>query len=151
MLTRKQIIPLLIEASPSLLAVREEHVRYYEEEEILCNALGEFATHLFHQFQQNQTADFPAIGKVIERCLAEGDDDVDTVISFGLPEDIQNVWGNNDVDPELFVQYLLPKGLKRWQDVNAFWEGRSPNLPDIVRDMLQEYPGPSTLPSESEP
>jgi hypothetical protein len=45
--------------------------------------------------------------------------------TIGLLEGIQNVWSNNDVDPELFVVHLLPESAKWWLNLNDFWSGKA--------------------------
>ena len=60
---------------------------------------------------------------MIEHLHTNGDAEVRTAATIGLLEDIQNVWGNNDVDPEQFIIYLLPESRKWWDELNAFWHG----------------------------
>jgi hypothetical protein len=123
-ISRDQMIPLLLEACPSFLHVLEEHRQYYGEE-IPYVVLGDFARHLLQLHQQHQTEDFPAIAQVIERLHVEGDQYVREAATVGLLEGIQNVWGNEGAAPELFVRYLLPESAKWWQSLNDFWSGKS--------------------------
>ncbi len=118
------MIPLLIEACPSFQPVLDEHRKYYEEE-ITYTELGEFARHLLHLHHQHQTEVFPAVAQAIERLHVEGDHYVREAATIGLLEGIQNVWGNNDTDPELFVPYLLPESVRWWRSLNDFWSGKS--------------------------
>jgi hypothetical protein len=124
MIARQQMIPLLLEACPSFQASLDEHRQYYEEE-ILYVALGDFARHLLDLHRQQHKQSFPAIARVIERFHLEGEHFVREAATIGLLEGIQNVWGNNDVDPELFVPYLLPESVKWWRSLNDFWNGKS--------------------------
>ncbi len=113
MITKKQVIPLLAEACPSFQCV----------EDLLYVALGDFARHLLDLHQCHHTASFPAIAQVIERFYIEGDFYVRETATIGLLEGIQNVWSNNNVDPELFVTHLLPESRRWWDELNAFWCG----------------------------
>jgi hypothetical protein len=124
MISRDQMIPLLLEGCPSFLPVLEEHRRYFGEE-ILYVVLGDFARHLLQLYRQRQTEDFPAIARVIERLHLEGDHDVREAATVGLLEGIQNVWGNEGADPELFARSLLPESAKWWQSLNDFWSDKS--------------------------
>lgn len=118
------MIPLLIEACPSFQPVLDEHRQYYGEE-IPYLVLGDFVRHLLRLHQQHETAGFPAVAQVIERLHIEGEHYVREAATIGLLEGIQNVWGNEGTDPELFVQHLLPVSAKWWQSLNDFWAGKS--------------------------
>lgn len=113
MIVKSQIIPMLVEACPS----------FHSEEELPYVALGDFARHLLSLHQSHQTDAFPSVARVIEQLHIEGDQYVREAATIGLLEGIQNVWGNNEVDPELFTRYLLPESRKWWDELNAFWCG----------------------------
>jgi hypothetical protein len=110
-------MPLLMEASPSYRLPTEER-------ELLSLMLGDFARHLLQLQQRQQTDVFPAAARVIERLHFEGDQYVREAATIGLLEGIQNVWGNQNTDPELFAQHLLPESAKWWQSLNDFWSGK---------------------------
>ena len=113
MITRAEIVPMLIEACPTFLS----------EDELPYVSLGDFARHLLELHRRHETETFPAVAWVIERFLIEGDDYVREAATIGLLEGIQNVWGNNDVDPEEFTPHLLPESRRWWIELNAFWRG----------------------------
>jgi hypothetical protein len=118
------MIPLLLEACPSFQPVLDER-RQHDDEEIPYVVLGDFARHLHRLYQSNQTDVFPAVAQVIERFHVEGDHDVREAATIGLLEGIQNVWANENTDPELFVPYLLPVSAQWWWSLNDFWAGKS--------------------------
>ncbi len=122
MITQAMIVPLLLEGAPSFHAAVEEHQAFYGGE-ITYPVLGDFARHLLELYRQNHTAEFPKIAAVIERLHTEGDEYVKEAATIGVLEGIQNVWGNQNVDPELFTRYLLPESRKWWDELNAFWRG----------------------------
>jgi hypothetical protein len=115
---------MLLEACPSFRTAWEGHLRD-NGEEILYVALGDFARHLLDLFSAGKTEAFPSVGQVIERLHVEGDAYVREAATIGLLEGIQNVWGNNNIDPELFVPYLLPESIRWWKSLNKFWAGES--------------------------
>lgn len=123
MITKDQMIPLLLEACPSFQADVEAHRNDYGEE-ILYVVLGDFAHHLLSLFRQHQIDKLPAVGRVIERLYVEGDSYVREAATIGLLEGIQNVWSNQGGEPEVFVSYLLPVSAKWWQSLNDFWDGK---------------------------
>jgi hypothetical protein len=68
------------------------------------------------------------VARVIERLHVEGDPYVREAATIGLLEGIQNVWGNNGVDPELFFPFLLPESVRWWKSLNKFWNGESKHV-----------------------
>ena len=110
-------MPLLMEASSSYRLP-------IEDRELLYVMLADFARHLLQLQQQQQTDVFPAVARVIERLHLEGDDYVREATTIGLLEGIQNVWGNQNTDPNLFAQHLLPESSKWWQSLKDFWSGK---------------------------
>jgi hypothetical protein len=123
-ITRDQIIPLLLAACPSFRPVWEEHLADCDEE-ITYAVLGDFARHLRHLHHQNQSGVFPAVAQVVERLHVEGDHYVREAATIGLLEAIQNVWGHEGTDPEMFARHLLPVSTKWWQSLIDFWSGKS--------------------------
>jgi hypothetical protein len=118
MITREQVIPMLIEVCPSFRATSAD-------ESLLYVSLGDFARHLLLLHRQGRTEEFPAVAKVIERLQVEGDSFVREAVAIGLLEGIQNVWSNAGTDPELFIRHLLPVSTKWWRSLNDFWAGKS--------------------------
>jgi|ERR1022692_643471 hypothetical protein len=112
-ITKTKVIPMLAEACPS----------FQSAEDLLYVALGDFAQHLLELHQRHETVAFPAVARVIEQLHVEGDRYVREAATIGLLEGIQNVWGNNDVDPEIFTTHLLPESRRWWDELNAFWRG----------------------------
>lgn len=126
MITKEQVIPLLLNACPSFLKKWEEHRAIYEDEELLYVDLGEFAHHLVELLKVNRIEEFPAVFEIIERMHLEGDHYVQEAATIGMLEGIQNVAGNSGVEPEEFVEYLKPESAKWWQQLNDFWEAKIP-------------------------
>jgi hypothetical protein len=118
---------MLLEACPSFRPAWEEHLRD-SREEILYVALGDFARHLLELFRAGKTEAFPSVAQVIERLHVEGDPYVREAATIGLLEGIQNVWGNNNVDPEVFFPFLLPESARWWNSLNKFWSGESKHV-----------------------
>jgi hypothetical protein len=99
-----------------------------DDRDLLYVLLGDFARHLLELQQKNRTEEFPAIASAIERFHTEGDSFVREAATIGLLEGVQNVWGNNDTDPNLFGRHLLPASAKAWQNLNDFWNGKRKSL-----------------------
>ena len=122
MITKQQVVPMLLEACPSFRTVWEEDL-HENGEEILYVALGDFSGHLLELFQAGETKALHGVAQVIEKLHVEGDSYVREAVTIGLLEGIQNVWGNNGIDPELFLPFLLPESARWWKSLNKLWRG----------------------------
>lgn len=118
MISKDQVVPLLIEACPSYRLPAGDG-------ESLYVMLGDYAHHLLKLHRQNETEVFPAVAKVIERLHVEGDHYVREAATIGLLENLQNVWRNEGTNPDLFAGFLLPESAKWWRSLNDFWGGKN--------------------------
>jgi hypothetical protein len=120
MITKEQMLPMLVESCPSFADKWHEHQQEYSDEEnyLPYIALGEFARHLISLDRQNQTAEFGNVFETVERLHLEGEQYVREAVTIGLLEALQN---NLKDDAEKFVKYLKPKSLKWWNELNKFW------------------------------
>jgi hypothetical protein len=128
MITKEQVMPLLLVACPSFSKRWEEHRLFYEagDEQLLYIDLGEFASHLVELHKAGRVEEFPAAFQIIERLHLEGDHYVKEAATIGLLEGIQNVAGNTGGQPEEFVPYLGSESIKWWRQLNDFWNGKIP-------------------------
>ena len=96
------------------------------DKELLYVVMGDLARHLLSLFRRGVTDEFEPICEVIEHFHTDGDVFVRELATIGLLEGIQNNWANNDQDPEVFVEFLLPESRKWWGELNDFWAGKIP-------------------------
>ena len=124
MITREQVMPMLLCACPSFDEPWREYVGdpTYDEA-LLYIHLGEFAHHLVRLQKAGDTSEFDPVFRVIEALHTDGDSYVREAATIGLLEGIQNVAGNRDLDPDSFVSFLRPESAKWWDKLNAFWNG----------------------------
>lgn len=120
MITRDRIMPILLEACPSFRPTWETELDD-EDKKLIYICLGTLAHHLAKLHREQHREEFPAVAKAIESLCVEGDHFTQEAAVIGLLEGIQNVWGNQDLDPEEFQRFLLPAGAKGWADLNRFW------------------------------
>jgi hypothetical protein len=123
MITRQQMLPILVDACPSFAQKWEDHkVDYYDEVDFLPYiALGEFAAHMIDLQVDSYTTEFENIFEVIERLYTEGEHYVKEAATVGLLEGIQNIAANRGLDPDIFFKYLKPVSAKWWKSLNKFW------------------------------
>lgn len=125
MITKAQVMPLLVEACPSFSETWKEHRDYWGEEELLYIDLGEFAQHLVNLYVSGRSEEFAPVFNVVERLHNKGDSFVREAATIGLLEGIQNIAGNSGIDPENFVRHLGPQSKEWWKRLNNFWSGKT--------------------------
>jgi len=124
MIEQFEAMPLLVGACPSFAERWHEHLSSYGNETLYA-ASGAFAHHLLSLQQASDVSSFPAVAATIERLCNEGSPWVKQFVAIGLLEDIQNVWSNNSINPELFGHFLGPESRRWWQGLNNFWSGNA--------------------------
>lgn len=122
LIEKEHIAPLLLKACPSFKVVYEAS----DDKELDYIIAGEFARHLLTLYKEQKTSEFSLVAKLIEDFHVKGDAYVREYATIGILEDIQNVWVNNNVDPEKFACFLFPKSKAYWQSLNDFWDGKVP-------------------------
>ena len=108
MITKDQVAPMILKACPSFQDTWDKSI----DKELLNVVMGDLARHLLSLFQRGVTDEFEPICEVIEHFHTNGDVFVRELATIGLLEGIQNNWANNDQDPEVFVEFLLPESRK---------------------------------------
>ena len=134
MITKEQVMPLLLNSCPSFSEKWREHRAFYDEE-LLYADLGEFASHLVELQMTHRIEEFPAVFQVVERLHLEDDHYVKEAATIGLLEGIQNVAGNTGVEPEEFLQYLQPESVKWWRQLNDFWNAKIPYVGATIDEV----------------
>ena len=94
MITRKQIIPLLLEACPSFGSVWGP-IQRPGEDEVIHVAFGAFAGHLRHLYESGQKSEFRAFDELVKRFQQEGDAEV-RQLGVELVESVQFRLCNED-------------------------------------------------------
>lgn len=112
MIEKVEVIPLLLQACPGFSEAWAKHLQEHGDD-LSYVAAGAFAAHLLAVFRSSDHSSLPAIGEAIEQLYVDGSPWVKEFATIGLLEGIQNVWANNNVDPERFVPYLGPES-RRW-------------------------------------
>jgi hypothetical protein len=123
-ITKTEMMPLMLEACPSFEGQWREFVEYWrdEPEPPLYLALGELARHLIGMLARDDVSSFPQVFAVVERWHREGDTYVAEAATVGLLEDLQNTNLHEGTDPEQFRRWLLPESSKWWAKLYGFWE-----------------------------
>jgi hypothetical protein len=133
---KTQVLEMLVQACPTFAVARDEHVAEYGND-VLYVAAGEFAHHLLNLQLDGATSCFAQIGAAIERMHIEGTPEVKELATNGLIEGIQNVWGNCNANPELFLEYMGPESCSWWYGLSNFWSGKAPVVRSGTKPLIR--------------
>ncbi|MDQ2088211.1 hypothetical protein RBH29_17445 [Herbivorax sp. ANBcel31] len=128
MISKKQIIELIIDACPSYKSRWEEYCSnsYNDGEEMLLYVdVSDFVQHIINLYKKNDLKEFDKVFDLIELLHINGDEYVKELATIGILESMQNLCLNSDLNPEIFVQYLKAESKKWWDSLNDFWSGKS--------------------------
>lgn len=125
MIDAKDMIPLLVEASPGFAEEWAEFLAEWADEPSLPYyiALGDFARHMCGLMAAGDEKALKRIFVVIERLHIEGSAYVKEAAMVGLLEDLQNTNIHlPSTSPEKIERFLHPDSARWWEKVRAFWE-----------------------------
>ena len=111
------------EVDDALLNVFPQFVIDELDEGLPYCVAGSFAFYLLEAYKNNDNRLLVLAGEFIEKLYSYKDDQIDNLATVGYLEAIQNVWGNNSIDPEIMFNYLGEKSRKWWIELNRFWSG----------------------------
>jgi hypothetical protein len=117
-----QVMPLLLGACPSAQATLDAHDAYWREDKPgVYLDVAAFIHHLIDLVARKQTDEFPAVFAVVERLIASGDDETQTIAVVGLLETLQNNTLNWGWDLDIFLPWLGPRTRVAWVDLIRDW------------------------------
>lgn len=121
MIDAENMIPLLVEASPSFAGTWTEFLVKWNGEPSLPYylVLGDFARHMCGLMAAGDEQTLKRVFAAIERLHIEGSPYVKEATTIGLLEDLQN---SNMHLPKKFEYYLHPESARWWGKVREFWE-----------------------------
>ena len=93
-------------------------------------ATGDFARYLLDLYHAGQTDELLKGLNFIEALHHSKHKAVRELATVGFLEDIQNLWQQGGVSPEVVFDYLGEKSQKAWQELNRFWNGEIGVIPD---------------------
>src|SRR5262245_52135127 len=134
MITKANIVPLLLEACPTAQRRWEEHLAYWKGEEAGdFNDVSIFAYHIVDCCAKHLTAECASLFATVERILEEGDEEARGIVAIGLLEDIQTISTHHSFGPEIFVQWLGPRSREAWDQIEALWRAGGGTLAGVIR------------------
>lgn len=127
MIASDEAFDLLVGACPSYFAAEDldRYVASLEEHETpdLFVRTSAFAHHLVGLIEADRTAEVRAVAEVLERLLAEGDEDTVELAEIGLIESLQNIVSHRDVGVagDQVLALLGPSAAAVWLDHDKLW------------------------------
>lgn len=125
MLGKDDMMPVLLDACPSFAPAWQEFLAEWQGEDDLplYPALGDLGRHLVGLLERGETAELPAVFRVVERWHLEGDEYVRTAATVGLLESLQNFnLHEGGTDPAQFRAMLGSESRRCWDELAASWE-----------------------------
>jgi hypothetical protein len=133
-----EIVPAFLAACPGLGAPWDEHLAFWDGETDRgdYNDVAVVAEYLVDRYEAGNLSEFPAAFAVLERCLAEGDDETIEVTTIGIVEGIQTIASHRPFDAEAFERWLKPRSRLAWLVGVAAW-GCQFTLAGWLREQLR--------------
>lgn len=82
--------------------------------------MGGLAHYLVEKYAQEATGEFSDLFASVETLLHKPDPELENLITVGLLEDIQNVASHRDFGAAPFLQWLGPRSLVVWNEINTY-------------------------------
>ncbi len=122
-MTVDEVVPGFLAVCPGVTPRWERHLEFWEDEPVRghYNDISVVAHHLVDRFAAGDTSEFPGVFELVERCLAESDEQVQELIVVGLLEGIQNTASHQAFGMAVFEPWLGPRSRAAWEDLCAFW------------------------------
>jgi hypothetical protein len=129
-----QVVPLLLEASPSARLAWEEHLASWNGERAGdFNDVAVFAHHIVDCYAKGVTTEYGALFATLERILREGDEEARRLAAFGVLEDVQTLSSHQPFGPDAFVSWLGPKSREAWDQIATLWRSGDGSLAGVIR------------------
>ena len=123
MISRSEMIPVLLEACPSFAPAYSEFCEEWKEAaaELDYLALAELARHIATLVERAETQESLALFAAVERLLVEGESYVSEAVTVGLLEDLQNANIYPTENWDAITRYFGPETAYWWDRVSDFW------------------------------
>ena len=111
----------LVGAAPNFRNRWEGFLREWEDNPPTPWYIGmsELAHHVVESYAEDTTTELPNLFRAVEALLQNPDPELENLIAVGLLEDIQNVASHRDFGAAPFRQWLGPRSLVVWDEVDA--------------------------------
>lgn len=125
MMKPEDIVPAFLESCPGLSRPWREHLEFWGDapDRGLFNDLAVIAQHAVDLYERADEAGLRVLFDLVERCLTEGNEDVQGLVSVGILETAQTLAANRSYDSRIFEPWLSNRTRKVWGQLAAMWTG----------------------------
>ena len=134
LITESRVVPLLLEACPTARTAWDEHLASWKGEAAGgFNDVNVFAHHVVTSYARGVTDECADLFSVVERILADGDEEARSLAALGVLEDVQTISTHHPFGPDAFIRWLGPLSLQAWNQIEAQWRAGGGSLMGVVR------------------
>ncbi len=138
MINKDKVISLFLEACPDALDKWKEHLEWWDGEEAgLYNDISIFAHYIVDSFSEGKTEMFPAVFKLVEGLIVDGDEETRNLAVVGFLEGLQNIASWREFGNKVFLQWLGSNSRLAWLELEEIWAGKN-SLADVIRAERQQ-------------
>ena len=138
LISKREVMPLLLEACPGFEPMWREHLEYWHGEEAgIFNDTSEFARYLVESYGRGETAEFEQAFATVERLIREGDDEARGAATVGVIESVQVQSSHHPFGPEPFMHWLGPLSRQAWFEIEELWRAGGGTLAGVIRAELR--------------
>jgi hypothetical protein len=122
MITKDDLMPVLLEACPSFCPEWHEFLDYWRDDADdppRYLALADLARHLIAMLERGDAAGLARAFRAVERLLVEGDDSVRELAAGGLLDSLQNENLHPRTAPASLRHFLGPESARRWAELEG--------------------------------
>lgn len=120
MITRLEVMPLLLEACPDFQASWDAHLEWWGlDQPGLYNDLAAFAQFLLGALESGRTDCFARVFAAIERLLSDGEPYVQDATAAGFLEELLGGAASERVAPSRFASWLGPAARDAWAELGG--------------------------------
>ena len=122
MAAKQEDVEKIIAAVPGFQTQWQEFLKEWEKETSppWYLGMGDLAHYIVEKYAEGTTTEFPDLFASVEALLHKPDPELKNLITVGLLEDIQNVASHRDFGAAPFLQWLGPRSLVVWNEINAY-------------------------------
>ena len=124
MIEKNDLLDYLFEVSPEFQNFISKELDYFKREKLYHVILGCYAHYLFEKYKNNDLNDIKKGFDKLEFLLINGDNEVKNIIILGFFESFQNILLTENIDLNIFNEFLSIKSKEAWDNIIEFWDNK---------------------------
>jgi len=143
LVTRRAAVPneimlSLLNTFPAFMERWRKHIEEWRGEQAgSYNDMAEFVHFVVDDlYEKGNLSEVGRVFQMMDRLLAEGDQETRDLVALGFFETLQNVTSWRPYGNKAFEQFLGPVSQRAWAEIQSAWAGKS-SLADVIRAERQ--------------